>query len=952
MALALYRRYRPDTFEGVIGQDQVTVPLMRALDSGKLTHAYLFSGPRGCGKTSSARILARCINCAKGPTSHPCGECASCKDLATGGPGSIDVVEIDAASHNGVDDARELRERAGFAPARDRYKIFILDEAHMVTQQGFNALLKIVEEPPDHVMFIFATTEPDKVIGTIRSRTHHYPFRLVPQEVMGPYLEEICAKESIKPEPGVLKLAMRAGGGSVRDTLSVLDQLMVGAVDGVIAHDAAVALLGFTPEALIGEAVDAVIARNGEALYGVVQKVVVGGFDPRRFVEDLLARVRDLLVLTLGGAQAESVLSDAAEAEDMDDLRRQASSLGLGALTSMAETINTTLGSMTGAISPRMRLELLAARLLAGREGLDVAPAAGGTAPGADSAGTGRGAAGVNARTGGIAESRSGGTTPRRGGFIGSARNQQTDARQSATSQTNTSPSRTTGTQPDRALQTEAPTMAEAPATADAQAGAPSPAAQAPSAARVPSAGEPTATQSSPQDDDRTPDERWDALVAGLPADVAAYVNRSKVPRIHLEQHEPGGKGTLWIKFDKALSKYAFAKAVAGEEVGGTRNVVQIMRAETRKAFGDQVQLAPTKKMADGQVAPPFGQLPADEQQRISAQIVKASLSASLGAMSVGNNAKEPQTPPESGDTASADTDEVHRAVPDAPDATVAHDRDNNRAVAQDISHADAQSAVDPWALPEAGAGDAWSPTDDASHNVSRDVSRDAPQDEGHHAKHIAVPDLSDDTDPWANDGGNSMPVDGVRGGDAPGTPQNVAHAQSQSREDSERTNPGPTAVPESMSAEDPWAGMPSSVASASSSIAAPSAGSPAALQGPSDDLAAPGRPENPGVEPGTTHLQQTPGAAAGQRASRPAYDDTDPFSGADPYAQEDIPMPTVAPEDDEYSMNDVSLGSPETMSLDDVKQFFEVVKPVEEYGPDDPKNPRNIQHVNKHDSE
>ena len=580
MALALYRRYRPDTFEGVIGQDQVTVPLMRALDSGKLTHAYLFSGPRGCGKTSSARILARCINCAKGPTSHPCGECASCKDLATGGPGSIDVVEIDAASHNGVDDARELRERAGFAPARDRYKIFILDEAHMVTQQGFNALLKIVEEPPDHVMFIFATTEPDKVIGTIRSRTHHYPFRLVPQEVMGPYLEEICAKESIKPEPGVLKLAMRAGGGSVRDTLSVLDQLMVGAVDGVIAHDAAVALLGFTPEALIGEAVDAVIARNGEALYGVVQKVVVGGFDPRRFVEDLLARVRDLLVLTLGGAQAESVLSDAAEAEDMDDLRRQASSLGLGALTSMAETINTTLGSMTGAISPRMRLELLAARLLAGREGLDVASAAGGTAPGADSAGTGRGAAGVNARTGGIAESRSGGTTPRRGGFIGSARNQQTDARQSATSQTNTSPSRTTGTQPDRALQTEAPTMAEAPATADAQAGAPSPVAQAPSASRVPPAGEPTAAQSSPQGDDRTPDERWDALVAGLPADVAAYVNRSKVPRIHLEQHEPGGKGTLWIKFDKALSKYAFAKAVAGEEVGGTRNVVQIMRPQ------------------------------------------------------------------------------------------------------------------------------------------------------------------------------------------------------------------------------------------------------------------------------------------------------------------------------------------------------------------------------------
>lgn len=234
MALALYRRYRPDTFEGVIGQNQVTVPLMRALDQGKITHAYLFSGPRGCGKTSSARILARCINCKEGPTSKPCGKCQSCKDLATGGSGSIDVVEIDAASHNGVDDARELRERAGFAPARDRYKIFILDEAHMVTPQGFNALLKIVEEPPEHVMFIFATTEPDKVIGTIRSRTHHYPFRLVPPEVMGPYLQDICKKEGIQAQKGVLRLAMRAGGGSMRDTLSVLDQLMIGSDDGVI----------------------------------------------------------------------------------------------------------------------------------------------------------------------------------------------------------------------------------------------------------------------------------------------------------------------------------------------------------------------------------------------------------------------------------------------------------------------------------------------------------------------------------------------------------------------------------------------------------------------------------------------------------------------------------------------------------------------------------------------
>ena len=431
MALALYRRYRPDTFEGVIGQDQVTVPLMRAPDEGKLTHAYLFSGPRGCGKTSSARILARCINCVKGPTSHPCGECESCKDLATGGPGSIDVVEIDAASHNGVDDARELRERAGFAPARDRYKIFILDEAHMVTQQGFNALLKIVEEPPEHVMFIFATTEPDKVIGTIRSRTHHYPFRLVPAEVMGPYLETICEKEGIKPEPGVLKLAMRAGGGSMRDTLSVLDQLMVGSVNGVISHDSAVALLGFTPEALIGEAVDAVIDRNGEALYGVIQKVVVGGFDPRRFVEDLLARVRDLLVLTLAGDRAESVLSDTAEGENMGDLHRQASALGLPVLTSMADIINTTLGNMTGAISPRMRLELLAARLLAGRENAGAGAGIGGGSAsagsfGGASAGAGAGTPGEGApapaQRGGFAGSS------RRGGFAGASRNQQGNA--------------------------------------------------------------------------------------------------------------------------------------------------------------------------------------------------------------------------------------------------------------------------------------------------------------------------------------------------------------------------------------------------------------------------------------------------------------------------------------------------------------------------------------------
>ncbi|WP_368100252.1 DNA polymerase III subunit gamma/tau, partial [Bifidobacterium pseudocatenulatum] len=602
MALALYRRYRPDTFDGVIGQDQVTIPLMRALDENKLTHAYLFSGPRGCGKTSSARILARCVNCAKGPTSHPCGECESCKDLATGGPGSIDVVEIDAASHNGVDDARELRERAGFAPARDRYKIFILDEAHMVTPQGFNALLKIVEEPPEHVMFIFATTEPDKVIGTIRSRTHHYPFRLVPQEVMGPYLEQICEDEHIEAEPGVLRLAMRAGGGSVRDTLSVLDQLMVGAVDGSIAYDSAVALLGFTPDALIGEAVDAVADKNGEALYGVIQKVVVGGFDPRRFVEDLLARVRDLLVLTLGGERAESVLSDDAAAENMDDLRRQASALGLSALTQMADTINATLANMTGAISPRMRLELLAARLLAGREeGMAVVASSSGVPDFAGDAGT---SAAAESSRGSMAGSR------RR-----AARHAAGNVRAQDSAPVIDTPS--APVQPSVAPTNPADAVASGVASvlADVQ--------QAMNATTSVASAAPAATSvPAPIHDDRTPDQKWDALVAALPEDVQRYVSREKVPRVLLSGDR------LWIKFDKALSKYAFAKAVAKESVDGNTEVVKIVRAEVHKAFGPSVTLAPAKKLADGSESVPWSKLSPEEQSKINAQLVQEQLKA------------------------------------------------------------------------------------------------------------------------------------------------------------------------------------------------------------------------------------------------------------------------------------------------------------------------------------
>ncbi|WP_084101687.1 DNA polymerase III subunit gamma and tau [Demequina sp. NBRC 110051] len=376
MSQALYRRYRPDSFADVVGQEHVTTPLMQALRADKVNHAYLFSGPRGCGKTTSARILARCLNCAEGPTDTPCGTCESCVELARGGSGSVDVVEIDAASHNGVDDARELRERAAFAPARDRYKIFILDEAHMVTPQGFNALLKLVEEPPPHIRFIFATTEPDKVIGTIRSRTHHYPFRLVPPSVLTDYLAQLCEAESVTVAAGVLDLVVRAGGGSVRDTLSVLDQLIAGSDEGGVTYDRAIALLGFTDATLLDDAVDAIAAADGASLFDVVGRVIQTGHEPRRFVEDLLERVRDLLVIAASGAAGAQALGEV-PADQLERMTDQARRLGLARASRAGDLINDALTHMVGATSPRLHLELLCARLLAA----DTAPAGTAAAP-------------------------------------------------------------------------------------------------------------------------------------------------------------------------------------------------------------------------------------------------------------------------------------------------------------------------------------------------------------------------------------------------------------------------------------------------------------------------------------------------------------------------------------------------------------------------------------------
>ena len=689
------------------------------------------------------------------------------------------------------------------------------------------------------------------MIGTIRSRTHHYPFRLVPQEVMGPYLEQICEDEHIEAEPGVLRLAMRAGGGSVRDTLSVLDQLMVGAVDGSIAYDSAVALLGFTPDALIGEAVDAVADKNGEALYGVIQKVVVGGFDPRRFVEDLLARVRDLLVLTLGGERAESVLSDDAAAENMDDLRRQASALGLSALTQMADTINATLANMTGAISPRMRLELLAARLLAGREeGMAVVASSSGVPDFAGDAGT---SAAAESSRGSMAGSR------RR-----AARHAAGNVRAQDSAPVIDTPS--APVQPSVAPTNPADAVASGVASvlADVQ--------QAMNATTSVASAAPAATPvPAPIHDDRTPDQKWDALVAALPEDVQRYVSREKVPRVLLSGDR------LWIKFDKALSKYAFAKAVAKESVDGNTEVVKIVRAEVHKAFGPSVTLAPAKKLADGSESVPWSKLSPEEQSKINAQLVQEQLkaatllTANLGtAAGLESSGKEPagtsaKSAEDGGNAGDSGDEEGHRAA-----AGGAEEVDPWAAPTQEVHHPERPVPDDdPWVA----SAQPMQPQSVVASGVN-DVK--APEQ---HAKHVAVPDVSDNVDPWA----------------------------------------APMPVPQQAPVDDdPW-------------------GNPMPIQaGPVDPMPAPTEPE--AAPKHANHQHRAPRQDAAPQQGQP---------NADPWSQQFSapaqPMPQVAAEDDEYSMSDESIGASTALSVDDLTRLFEVKK-VEDFGPDDAKNPRNMQ--------
>lgn len=834
MALALYRRYRPDTFDGVIGQDQVTVPLSRALDQGKITHAYLFSGPRGCGKTSSARILARCINCEQGPTPHPCGKCQSCKDLSTGGSGSIDVVEIDAASHNGVDDARELRERAGFAPARDRYKIFILDEAHMVTPQGFNALLKIVEEPPEHVMFIFATTEPDKVIGTIRSRTHHYPFRLVPPEVMGPYLEDICKKEGILPAPGVLRLAMRAGAGSMRDTLSVLDQLMVGAVDNAISLDSAVALLGFTPSSLINKVVDALIERNGAAVYDVVRRVIVGGYDTRKFVEDLLGRVRDLLLIVSAGEHAASELLNDIAPEDLQTLQQQSSKISLHDLANMAQTINSALSGMSSAVSPRMNLEILMARLLADSEVINN-PAANSSNMSANAnVNVNRSFIQTNATSQAQSQPQaqsqsqpSNSSASSAGHFIGSKRN---NSNNSVINANNNAQDSTANAVPNDTSAINASAEVAKPAVSSEE-------------VKAEKAASNNASKSNSQNNtSKSTDEMWNEVVEKLPEDVREYVTREYVPQVQLISQQSIGRQRLVMTFNEPMSQHAFALAVCTTSPYDGQKVPKVVMTIVHDVFGSNVMIAPAPVAENGEQVESVARM---DPQRL-AKVKRDILLRKTGITAGFSNSK-------------------------ADSESSGANKSSTEKGSSDFQQADGTAAS---VIAENTAEEENQQTKDAEEVLQNNTQENIPS---------ADLDFSNADDAWADM--SSVPMaDVIAFSSAEQTTSTENNLQEQAQVDSLENSAESS---QNFSAE-----------------------------------VSPEKREEVSSE-NTVNIAEP---AYSEESSLPVSESSTPSSGATA---------------DECSMDDASLESSNSVSIDDLKQMFEV-KTVEEFAASDPKNPKN----------
>ncbi|WP_084955476.1 DNA polymerase III subunit gamma and tau [Thermoactinospora rubra] len=590
MSLALYRKYRPGTFAEVKGQEHVTEPLRQALRTGRINHAYLFSGPRGCGKTSSARILARSLNCEKGPTPDPCGECESCVALAPTGPGHLDVIEIDAASHGGVDDARDLRERAFFAPVSARYKIYIIDEAHMVTREGFNALLKLVEEPPPHLKFIFATTEPEKVIGTIKSRTHHYPFRLMPPATLRALLEEILTAENVPFEPAALPLVVRAGAGSARDSLSILDQLLAGADEAGITYARAVSLLGYTDGGLLDEIVNAFAARDGAAVFQTVNRVIDGGHDPRRFATDLLERLRDLVILANVPDAAASGLLDR-PADELERLVAQASSMGPAELTRAAEIFNAGLTEMRGATSPRLLLELMCARVLLpgasqGEEALlarlerlerggvvaQVAARATAPAPGGSLPAPGAGTAGGSPAVAGAGAGTAGDTAPAAGGAVSSA---ATPAGPTPAGSAPTAPASSPAAEPGPSEATRGGQADDWPQPVRPASSSPAPAsAPAPAAPSTPPSGGGGGSLAAVQ-------QQWPAILAALKArSIVVWAN------VNTNAQVVGVEGnivTLGFSQVGAMKNFtgggkdALVASVLGEVLGGTWRVEAVV---------------------------------------------------------------------------------------------------------------------------------------------------------------------------------------------------------------------------------------------------------------------------------------------------------------------------------------------------------------------------------------